>query len=275
MTVANDTRNPPAVHLAGVGMLRGERAILEGVDWRVEAGEFAAVLGPNGAGKSTLTRLLMGYLWATWGQVTVLGNVYGRSNLNDVRTGIRLVQPAGPFDFDAELPLRNVVATGFEGTLGLYDAVDAGRWAAVDAMIDRVGLAHVRDSRYQMLSSGERVRTQLARALVAEPKLLILDEPTAGLDIRGREELLAVVDALQHHPNRPAVIVVTHHTEELPRATSNVLLLSGGKVAGAGRPEAVLRGDVLSRVYDCPVDVRQIDGRYYLHATGRAWTGGK
>jgi iron complex transport system ATP-binding protein len=275
MTVANDTRNPPAVHLAGVGVLRGERVILEGIDWRVEAGEFAAVLGPNGAGKSTLTRLLMGYLWATWGQVTVLGNVYGRSNLNDVRTAVRLVQPAGPFDFDPELPLRSVVATGFDGTLGLYDAVDAGRWAAADAMIDRVGLGHVRGNRYQTLSSGERVRTQVARALVAEPKLLILDEPTAGLDIRGREELLAVVDSLQHHPRRPAVIVVTHHTEELPRATSNVLLLAEGRNAGAGRPESVLRGDVLSRVYDCPVDVRRIDGRYYLHATSRDWTTAK
>lgn len=258
-----------AVEIRDVILLRNDRPILDGVSWSVRAGEQAAILGPNGSGKSTLTRVLMGYLWPSRGEVSVLGRRFGETNLNELRTLVRLVQPNGPFELDPALTVRDGVFTGYEGTLGVFSEPTPHQVRHVEEMIDRVGLSRVASSPYGQLSTGERLRTQLARALVVKPAVLILDEPTAGLDIRGREELLLLVDQLSESPEAPAVLMVTHHVEELPLRTTNVLLLDDGRVAAKGAPDAVLTSASLSRVYRCPVDVTRRDGRFYLHATGK------
>lgn len=260
-----------AVELRAVGLQRNDRQILRQIDWTVHAGEQAAILGPNGAGKSTLTRILMGYLWPTRGEVTVLGRRFGETNLNELRALVRLVQPSGPFEVDSALSVRDVIFTGYEGTLGVFSEATREQMVHVDEMVDRVGLSRVAHGAYGQLSTGERLRTQLARALVVKPAVLILDEPTAGLDIRGREELLLLIDELSSREDAPAVIMVTHHVEELPLQTTNVLLLDDGRCAALGTPQTVLTGDLLSRVYRCPVDVTRRDGRFYLHATGKPW----
>jgi iron complex transport system ATP-binding protein len=263
-----------AIALRDVWWVRDGRAILGGITWSVAPRSQAAIVGPNGAGKSTLVRILLGYLWPTRGGVSVAGRVFGEADLNQMRRVVRLVQANMPFELDPALSVREVVYTGFEGKLVVYESIDDALVARIDRMIDRVGLAHVRHNAYGLLSTGERLRAQLARALVTQPEVLILDEPTAGLDIRGREELLALLDQLRDEPDAPALVVVTHHTEELPRGTSNVLLLDNGQAAAQGRPEEVLTGGTLSRVYGCAVVVDRHDGRFYLRATPGGQTSG-
>jgi iron complex transport system ATP-binding protein len=265
----------PAIHLDRVGVRRGNRWILRDVSWRVPAGTCAAVLGPNGSGKSTLARGLAGHLWPTTGECRVLGNLFGETDLNELRRSVRMIQPAGPYDIDAELTAREVVLTGFFGTLGLYDFVNDDMNADAERVLRRVGLAGQSEQPYSTMSSGERVRSLIARALVQRPALLLLDEPTAGLDLLAREQVLATVEALfrSNESERPTVLLITHHVEELPPATSQVLMLSDGKVAAQGEPGAVLRSEVLSEVYRCPVEVRRSNGRFYLEVSPTMWEG--
>src|SRR5687768_16962971 len=220
------SEQPPAIKLKGVGMRRGARWILRDIDWTVPAGACCAILGPNGSGKSTLTRILAAHSWPTTGTCEVIGGTLGETSLPELRHSIRLVQAAGPYDVEPELTAREVVETGFFGTLGLYDATDDAMERDADALLAQVGLAHVSSQKYATLSSGERVRSLIARALAARPKLLLLDEPTSGLDLLAREQVLATVQSLFDQRDRtpPTVVFITHHVEELPPATSRVLL---------------------------------------------------
>jgi iron complex transport system ATP-binding protein len=165
-----------------------------------------------------------------------------------------------------------VVVTGFFGTLSLYDTPTNEMRSAADAILQRVGLSRVRDHRYSTLSSGERVRALVGRALVHRPPVLLLDEPTAGLDLRSREQVLGTIQRLVSAPgNQTTVVLVTHHVEELPPITSRVLLLGDGRVAAEGAPREVLQSDILSGVYGCRVVVRHSHGRFSLHVAPDAW----
>ena len=264
-----------AIRLRGVALKRGQRWILRNVSWTVETGACCAILGPNGSGKSTLARILAAHLWPTAGTVEVIGGKFGETSLPQLRHHIRLVQPAGPYDVDPQLTACQVVQTGFFGTLALYDPTTDAMDDDARRLLAQVGLARVADQPYATLSSGERVRSLIARALAARPKLLLLDEPTAGLDLLAREQILATVQSLfdPSAPPPPTVLLITHHVEELPPATDNILLLDEGAVAASGAPADVLRADTLSRVYRCPLDVRHADGRWSIHVHPTAWTG--
>jgi iron complex transport system ATP-binding protein len=273
------TDDAPAIDLADVGVRREGSWILRDVTWSVPAGACAAILGPNGSGKSTLTRILACHLWPTAGEVRVAGGRFGETSLPDLRKHIRLVQPAGPYDVDPELTCREVVLTGFFGSIGLYDATTPAMETEADRLLGEVGLSHIASHRYSTMSSGERVRSLIARALAVRPRLLLLDEPTAGLDLLAREQVLATVQRMferggsneANDSGPPTVIFVTHHVEELPPATSHVLLLSEGRVAKAGTPDAVLRAELLSAVYHCPLEIRQRGGRRYIEVHPEAW----
>jgi iron complex transport system ATP-binding protein len=260
------------IDLQGVGIRRSSRWILRNINWRVARGTCAAILGPNGSGKSTLARILAAHLWPTEGQCTVLGSQFGQADLPSLRHSIRLLQPAGPYDIDPELTTRQVVLTGFFGTFWLYDPPTRAMKAQASRAISQVGLSAVADHTYGTLSSGERIRSLIARALMGRPRLLLLDEPTAGLDLLGREQVMATIQAMFENGIRPpTVVLITHHVEELPPATTNVLILNDGDAAAAGPPRKVLRPEVLSTVYRCPVTVRCSAGRYYLQVHPKAW----
>jgi iron complex transport system ATP-binding protein len=263
-----------AIDLQNVGVRRGERWILRDVSWSVAAGACVAILGPNGSGKSTLTRILSSHLYPTAGDVAVFGRKFGETNLAELRHSIRLVQAAGPYDVEPSLTAREVVLTGFFGTLALYDAASDAMLADADRLLAQVGLAQVAEQPYLTMSSGERVRALIARALAARPKLLLLDEPTAGLDLLAREQVLATVQTLfDQTESSPTVVMVTHHVEELPPATSQIILLGEGRMAASGTPENVLRSEVLSQVYRCPLEVRHDAGRWSIHVHPQAWRG--
>jgi iron complex transport system ATP-binding protein len=173
---------------------------------------------------------------------------------------------------DPDLTAHEVAITGFFGTVGLYDdTTSAMRDEAAD-VLDRVGLHSVATHRYNTLSSGERMRCLIARALVIRPRLLLLDEPTSGLDLLAREQVLATIQALfEPVGEAPTVVFITHHLEELPPVTSNVLVLSDGMAAARGAPDDVLTAEVLSPVYGCPMVVTRDGGRHYVQVHPGAW----
>jgi iron complex transport system ATP-binding protein len=253
-----------AIRLEGVGLLRDPRWILRGVDWTVPERACAAILGPNGSGKSTLARIIGGHLWPTEGSCSILGGTFGSTNLVELRKRIRLLQPAGPYDVDPSLTALEIVLTGFFASLSLYDEPSEEQNQRAGELLALVGLSQLAGQTYARMSSGERVRSLLARALTGKPRLLLLDEPTAGLDLLGREQLLATVQQLATSADAPAIVIITHHVEELPPAVSQLLLLENGRVAAAGRPAEVLTGEILSRVYRWPVEVTWQAGRCYL-----------
>jgi len=268
------SKQSPVIDLRNVGVLRGERWILKNIRWQVNQGSCAAILGPNGSGKSTLARIVAGHLWPSEGSCAVLGQTFGEVDLMELRRSIRLLQPAGPYDVDTALTARQVVLTGFFGTLGLYDAITPRMEREADRVLAQVGLTTIAKNPYFTLSSGERIRALIARALVVEPRLLLLDEPTAGLDLLAREQVLATIQSLfEVEAQPPTVVMITHHVEELPPATSLVLVLDQGRCAASGSPTEVLRAEVLLRVYNCPVQVRQSGGRFYVEVHPEAWKG--
>jgi iron complex transport system ATP-binding protein len=266
------TETPAALSLDGVGVLRDGRWILRDINWTIPAGGCGAILGPNGSGKTTLTRVIAGHLWPTRGDVRVLGQHFGEVDLHELRRQIRLVQPNSAIEMDGDLTAFDIVLTGYFGTLGLYDPTTAEMRGEAERLLELVGLRAVGHHRHNTLSSGERMRCLIARALVVRPRLLMLDEPTNGLDLLAREQVLAAVEAMANSaPDRPTILMITHHLEELPPATSTVLLLSNGTAAAQGTLPEVLRPEVLSPVYGCPMRITCSDGRYYAIVSPGEW----
>jgi iron complex transport system ATP-binding protein len=210
-------------------------------------------------------------MWPTSGVVRVLGAEFGQTDLNKLRESIRLVQSNGAVEIDPEQPTADVVLTGFFGTVGLYDPVTPTMRRRSSQLLSQVGLSRQAKQTYRTLSSGERMRCLIARALAVRPRLLILDEPTAGLDVLAREQVLATVQQLSAGKQGPTVLMITHHVEELLPQTSAVLLLKNGATAASGAPAKVLRSNILSAAYDFPVKVTRHGGRFWLSVHPHAW----
>jgi iron complex transport system ATP-binding protein len=258
--------------MQAVGVMRDNRWILKDITWQVPRSTLAAILGPNGSGKSTLARIVGCYLWPTAGECTILGNRFGRANLPELRKSIRMVQPAGPYDVDPSLTAHEVVLTGYFGSIGLYENPTEEMSDRAAELLKLLGLSAVIDHPYASMSSGERMRSLIARAMVTRPALLILDEPTSGLDPLAREQVLATIDMLLGSPEAPTIILITHHIEELPPRTRQVLLLKDGKAVASGPPGEILQAPLLSQTFGFPVTVRTTGGRYYLEVHPAAWS---
>ncbi len=260
------------VRLTGVGVRAGGSEILDGVDLRLAPGEHTAVLGPNGSGKTTLLRILSTYRHPTRGEVEVLGIRFGAGDLRQLRHRIGFVSTA----LDSLLhgtasALALVASARIGGTWpppGILD--DPATRAAAERALARVGAGHLADRRVDTLSQGERQRVRIARALAIEPELVLLDEPFAGLDLGGREALLADLDALLAEPGGPTVVLVTHHLEELPTGVRRALLLRAGRPVADGPVAEVLVDDAVSEAFGVPVRVHGHDGRYAATVRGGA-----
>jgi iron complex transport system ATP-binding protein len=203
-------------------------------------------------------------MWPSSGVVRIGGQTYGQVELAQVRRGIGLIEPSRSPMFDERMSVREVVATGLFGTirLPLHEEVSSEAWDRVENEIRSFGLGGLANEAFSQLSTGEQMKTLLARAMIGKPRLLLLDEPTAGLDMGARAACIGVLDRLLSRSDRPTVVMISHHLDELPCAVDQVVLLKQGGIFGDGAPEAVLTSARLSRLLDCRVEVFKSNGRY-------------
>ncbi len=260
--------NPDAVlQFMGVSVRRGAKTLLESVDWTVEVDERWAVLGPNGAGKSTLMQLAAANMHPTEGSVHILGEQLGRVDVFELRPRIGLATSSLADRIPPGETVADVVVSAGYGVLGrwreAYGRMDVRRATRLLAMF---GVGHLADRSFGTLSEGERKRVQIARALMTDPELLLLDEPAAGMDLGGREDLLRRMTRFAADPDAPASVLVTHHVEELPRGISHVLLLRDGAVVAAGLVRDVLTAENLSATFGLPLQIERREGRWYARA---------
>ena len=249
--------------LAGVSVVRGGATLLDEVDWEVEEGQRWVILGPNGAGKTTLLQLASGRMHPTRGVAGVLGEVLGAVDVFELRPRIGLASASLAERIPGGERVGDVVVTASYGVVGRwresYDALDHAR---AGELLDALGAAHLVDRTYGTLSEGERKRVQIARALMTDPELMLLDEPAAGLDLGGREDLVARLGAIAGDVTAPALILVTHHVEEIPPNFTDVLLLREGRVVAQGPIEITLTAENLSATFGLPLELEKRGSRY-------------
>jgi iron complex transport system ATP-binding protein len=241
------------LEVSGLRVTRGSTEILRGVDWRVAAGEHWAILGPNGCGKTSLLKALVGYLAPTRGSIALLGRRYGHADWRELRLRIGIVssalQAAVP---PAESAIETVVS-GRYAQLDLWARPTSADRAAARSLLRVAGIAALAGREWAYLSQGERQRVLIARALMARPRLLILDEPCAGLDPVAREEFLRLVEGLARRRRGPALVLVTHHVEEITPGFSHLLLLRAGRAVASGPRRRILTSANLSAAFGAPV----------------------
>jgi iron complex transport system ATP-binding protein len=244
---------------------RGERTyLLDGIDWTVEPGEQWAVLGPNGAGKSTLLAVASARMHPSSGTAAILGGRLGRTSIPALRPKIGVVDRRLGGRFFPTLTALEVVLTGVTGTTSLLpEAIDEAHVAAAHRLFGHVLGDRFAERLFTELSDGERARTMLARALIGDASLLVLDESTAGLDLGGRELFLAAVQRVTAERPGVTVLVASHHLEELPTTISHVLLMRGGRLVAAGPIKTTLTDELLSECYGLQARVTRIDGRLF------------
>jgi iron complex transport system ATP-binding protein len=251
------------LELADVTVRRGQATLLDSVSWTVEEDERWVVLGPNGAGKTTLLQVASAQIHPTSGVAGILDEVLGTVDVFELRPRIGLTSAALAERIPRHERVHDVVVSASYGVVGrwreAYDDLDHDRAAG---LLMEVGVKHLTDRTFGTLSEGERKRVQIARALMADPELLLLDEPAAGLDLGGREDLVSTLSVLAMDPDSPATVLVSHHVEEIPPGFTHALMLREGKVVASGLLEHVVTEANLSATFGMPLVLSHEDGRF-------------
>jgi iron complex transport system ATP-binding protein len=253
--------------LAGVSVIRGGATLLEGIDWAVDESDRWVVIGPNGAGKTTLLQILAAQLHPTTGVVALLGEKLGSVDVFELRPRIGLTSAALADRLPRSEKVSDVVVSASYAVLGRwreeYDEMDHRR---AGALLDELGIGHLVDRTFGTLSEGERKRVQIARALMTDPELMLLDEPAAGLDLAGREQLVRSLGDIAAHASAPAIVLVTHHVEEIPPGFTHVLLLRQGRMVSAGPIDEALTSETLTQAFGLPLHLHRNGRRYAARA---------
>ena len=261
-------RDLTVLTMHAVTVVRGERTILGPLDFQIRNGERWVILGPNGAGKSTLLNILATRIFPTSGTVKILDQEMGKVDLFELRTRIGVCASLLAEDIPDDELVRDVVLTAAYAVLGRwnedYDLWDESRAVA---LLTTFGVRDMADRRYYTLSDGEKKRVQIARALMADPEILLLDEPTAGLDLGGREDLLRRFAEYSRDPHAPASIVVTHHIEEIPFGTTHALIIKDGAIAVSGPITSVITSEHMSAVFGIEIEVNSANGRFFARSS--------
>ncbi|MFF3225321.1 ABC transporter ATP-binding protein [Nocardia suismassiliense] len=259
------------IDFTDVTVRRSGHTLVGPVTWQVELDERWVVLGPNGAGKTSLLRMAAAELHPTSGTAHLLGEVLGKVDISELRPRIGLSSAAVAGRVPRDEKVSDLVVSAGYAVLGRwrerYEDIDTDR--AVD-MLESLGAEHLSDRTYGTLSEGERKRVMIARALMTDPELLLLDEPAAGLDLGGREELVERLGDLAADPDSPAIVLVTHHVEEIPPGFTHGLLLNEGEVVAQGLLTDVLTSENLSDAFRQSIALDRVDGRYFARRARRA-----
>lgn len=255
------------LELNGVTVSRGGADIIHDISWQTNDSEHWVIMGPNGAGKTTLMRALTGREYVTSGSISILGRSLWEHDSAELGTLVGFSSSSLAARLRPGQTARDVVRTAAWGQNVSFDeeyeSVDDAR---ADDVMAAFGVAHLAERRFSTLSEGERQRVLLARALMTDPEVLILDEPTAGLDLGARELLMQALSAMMSIDFAPQVIIITHHVEEIPVGMTHALLMKDGGVAAAGPIDSVLTGVEVSRVFDIPLNVSRHNGRWTAQA---------
>lgn len=251
------------LELAEATVRRGQATLLDRVTWVVKDGERWVVLGANGAGKTTLLQVAAAQLYPTSGAVGILGELLGTVDVFELRPRIGVSSAAVAELIPRDEKVRDLVVSASYAVLGRwreeYDDVDHQR---ADSLLRELGVTHLADRVFGTLSEGERKRVQIARSLMTDPELLLLDEPAAGLDLGGREDLVSTLSVLAYDPDSPATVLVTHHVEEIPPGFTHVLMLRDGTVVDAGPIMETLTPESLSATFGMPLQLEHDEGRW-------------
>ena len=259
---------PEVLRVSDVSVTRGPRTILGPVTFAISPGERWVILGPNGAGKSTLLNILATRSFPTSGTIVVLDKEMGKVDLFELRTRIGLCGSIIAEDIPYDETVKDVVLTAAYAILGRWnEAYDLWDESRAMALLTNFGVRELGDRLYGTLSEGEKKRVQISRALMTDPELLLLDEPAAGLDLGGREDLLRRFAHFAADPLAPATILVTHHIEEIPTGTTHALLIKDGSIAVSGPIDQVITSEHVSAVFGTAISVTPESGRYFARAT--------
>ena len=255
------------VDLAGVTIVRGGATLVDDIDWTVDEADRWVVIGPNGAGKTTLLQILAAQIHPSAGVAELLGEILGTVDVFELRPRIGLTSAALAERIPRGERVHDVVVSASYAVLGRwredYDDLDHAR---ADDLLAQLRIAHLADRTFGTLSEGERKRVQIARALMTDPELLLLDEPAAGLDLSGRESLVRTLSELAQDAYAPASVLVTHHVEEIPAGITHALLLKGGQIVAAGPLRDTLTEANLAATFEMDLRLSEVDGRWAARA---------
>jgi iron complex transport system ATP-binding protein len=255
------------LQLSDISVRRGDRVILGPLNWQVLEGQRWVILGPNGAGKTTLLQICSSLIHPTTGEIHILGEKLGRVDVFELRTRIGLTSSALVEQLSPDELVMDVVLTAAYAMFGRwqekYDLWDESR---AMALLTALGVRELGERLFGSLSEGEKKRVQIARALMADPELLLLDEPASSLDLGGREDLLRRIESLSRDPLAPATVIVTHHIEEIPVGTTHALLLRDGVAVAQGEVASVITDQNLTQAYGLAITVQTEGGRFFARA---------
>ncbi|HXT13012.1 MAG TPA: ABC transporter ATP-binding protein [Candidatus Angelobacter sp.] len=254
----------PILAVSGLCIQRGPTVILDNISWRVERGQHWVILGANGSGKTSLLSALTGYLMPTRGDISVLNQSYGQSDWRELRKHIGLVSSSVRQMMHDEEPALETIISGKYAMIDFWGQSKSADRVAAQKILDQIECAHLAERPWLVLSQGERQRVLIGRALMSRPRLLILDEPCAGLDPAAREHFLQFLQRIGRRPDAPTLVLVTHHVEEIMPVFSHVLVLKNGRVLAAGSKTKTLDAELLSLAFGEKTKLKKEKNRYHL-----------
>jgi iron complex transport system ATP-binding protein len=268
--IESPVKSKPVLEVSGLRVQRGRTVILDDVSWRVDRGQHWVILGANGSGKTSLLNALTGYVTPSAGEIALLGQHYGQSDWRELRKKIGLVSSSIRQLMADDEPALESVISGKYAMIDLWGRTTARDRTAARRILAQIECPHLAERPWSVLSQGERQRVLIGRALMARPRLLILDEPCAGLDPAAREHFLQFLQRLGRRAKAPTLVLVTHHVEEIVPVFSHVLILKDGRVLAAGRKSAVLATKLLSRAFAARLRLEEKKNRYSLTVLPKA-----
>ncbi|MBS7578220.1 MULTISPECIES: ABC transporter ATP-binding protein [unclassified Enterococcus] len=258
--------NTSIIDLKNVSYIRQGKTLLNQINWQVKKNENWAILGLNGAGKSLLLKLITADIWPSTGSVSILNYQFGKANIPELKQKIGVVSSYLNDRLYQSESVENIVLSGKFASIGIYQKTSARDLEAAKSLIQFLNAAHLIGKSYRTLSQGERQIILIARALMAEPEILILDEPANALDLFARERLLSQISKISKLPDAPTLLYVTHHTEEIIDVFNKMLLIRGGEIIHQGEREAIITENILTHFYQDPVEIVPIiDHRFAIY----------